>query len=98
MSSPSFEKETGANLAAQHDRSGVVTPSAFSVIDDKEKDHSPRISDVEARNGDLPSDLERVESSPYPKKFRLVSILVGLVLSIFLVALDMVSILIHIAF
>jgi hypothetical protein len=93
MSSPELMKETEANVASPNTHSGAVTPSAFSVVDEKDKEYSPRISsdDVRKRDSDIAVPLERIESSPYPKKFRLFSILLGLVLSIFLVALDMVS-------
>ena len=61
---------------------GTATPSNFSVLEDKEK----AIEDVDQKSVE---ELERVESSLYPSSRKLIGILIGVGLSIFLVALDM---------
>lgn len=63
---------------------GSVTPSDVSMMD--EKRHST--SDDERDENLTP--LEPVESSMYPSSWKLMSILLAIILSIFLVALDMV--------
>lgn len=67
-----------------------TTPSALSVMEEKgeqefEPDDFEKPSD--SKQGE---ELERAMSSEYPKAFRLITILVAVILSIFLVALDMV--------
>lgn len=80
----SDEKNLDAGLAApiQHNGLGTVTPSDMSFVDEKERNHH---SDEENEE-----ELRRVESSQYPSGLKMVSILLGIVLSMFLVALDMV--------
>jgi hypothetical protein len=69
--------------------SAIVAPSDFSVLEEKE--HS--VQDVDSKSQSTIDkneiDLERVESSLYPSNKKLIGILVGVGLSIFLVALDM---------
>ena len=65
---------------------GTATPSDFSVMDEKEQ----KIGDVDQKSrSSLDEDLQRVESSLYPSSRKLIGILIGVGLSIFLVALDM---------
>jgi len=76
-----------------HSMEGDVTPSDLSVMDEKEraaaaydgKSHSSDGESVYAEN-----ELQQVESSLYPSSWKLAGILIGVSLSIFLVALDMV--------
>jgi hypothetical protein len=83
-------------LAVPDDRS--ATPSSYSIADDKEKAIEPfpdegEDDDQGHENGDNSlGALERVESSQYPKSFKLLGIVVAICLAIFLVALDMVSV------
>jgi hypothetical protein len=77
--------ETGLAAPVHHNGVGSVTPSDMSFVDEKEKNHH---SDEE--NEDISEELQRVESAMYPSGLKMVSILVGVVLSMFLVALDMV--------
>jgi hypothetical protein len=83
----SDEKNLDAGLAVpvQHNGLGSVTPSDMSFVDEKERNHH---SDEEQE--DVSEELRRVESSQYPSGLKMVSILLGVVLSMFLVALDMV--------
>jgi hypothetical protein len=86
----SDRKSLEAGLAAPLPYNGVgsVTPSDMSFVDDKEKNHH---SDEE--NEDVAEELQRLESSVYPSGLKMFSILLGVILSMFLVALDMVSLL-----
>jgi hypothetical protein len=68
-----------------------VTPSDVSFTDEKEKPSRESEEDDNANHEQLQQELERVESSMYPTSLKLVSIMLAVVLSIFLVALDMVS-------
>jgi hypothetical protein len=87
-----MEKETEAKLGLPD---GVqlpesTTPSALSIMEDKGELGYERYDfdqEGDSRQGD---ELQRAISSEYPKAFRLISILVAVILSIFLVALDMV--------
>jgi hypothetical protein len=76
------------NLSIPNKELNSVTPSDMSFTDEKEKGNLE--SDDETPE-QLQQELERVESSLYPTSFKLFSILLAVVLSIFLVALDMVS-------
>jgi hypothetical protein len=80
-----------ANLSAPNKEFSSVTPSDMSFID--EKDKATQDSDDDNNNDEQQpqQELERVESSMYPTSFKLVSILVAVMLSMLLVALDMVS-------
>jgi len=83
----SDRKEIGPGLGVpdQEKDVGSVTPSVMSFADEKGPDaHS------EEENEDVSRDLQRVESSQYPSGLKMLSILVGVALSVFLVALDMV--------
>jgi len=62
-----------------------TTPSAMSIMEEKGEQQS------EHDDFEQGEDLQRAISSEYPKAFRLITILVAVILSIFLVALDMVS-------
>ncbi len=80
-------KET---LAAENGPS--FTPSNASLMEEKVEAQPHHDKNLEG--GDAHQDgaaLERVESSMYPSSFKLASILVAVSMSIFLVALDMVS-------
>jgi hypothetical protein len=76
--------EAGLTAPVQNNGLESVTPSDMSFVDEKEKNHH---SDEEME--DVSPDLQRVESSQYPSGLKMVSILMGVVLSMFLVALDM---------
>jgi hypothetical protein len=79
-----------SHLSAANKEFTSVTPSDVSFVD--EKDKSAQESDDDNNNDQQPQhELERVESSMYPTSFKLVSILVAIMLSMLLVALDMVS-------
>jgi hypothetical protein len=70
---------------------GSVTPSDVSIMDEKDGlDGQFEKVDVEPDDDEQRGELERVESSLYPTAWKLVSILIAVSLSIFLVALDMV--------
>lgn len=92
MSNPIRDEKLHAPESA-HSLGGDVTPSDVSVMDEKDRaaaayDSKRHSSDGESVHAD--NDLARVESSLYPSSWKLVGILVGVSLSIFLVALDMV--------
>lgn len=70
--------------ARQQEELGAFTPSEKSFVDEKEQ---PRHTDEEKEDGT--KGLDRVESSVYPSGLKMFSILLGVVLSMFLVALDM---------
>lgn len=82
----SEQKNLHAGLVApvKHDGLRSVTPSDMSFVDEKEKNHH---SDEEQE--DISEELQRVESSMYPSGLKMFSILLGVVLTMFLVALDM---------
>jgi hypothetical protein len=86
------------NLAApEKEFNNSVTPSDMSFVDEKEKatqdsDDDNNVNNNVDNHDELPKqDLERVESSMYPTSFKLASILIAIMLSMLLVALDMVS-------
>ncbi len=68
-----------------------VTPSALSIMEEKGELESEREGFDEASDSKQGEELQRAISSEYPKAFRLITILVAVILSIFLVALDMVG-------
>ena len=74
--------ETGVAPSTQ----GTATPSEFSVMDEKERNVD---SVDEKAQEEIGTELTPVESSPYPSTKKLVGILVGVSLSMFLVSLDM---------
>jgi hypothetical protein len=84
MSSP--EKLPTSDSKVEPSFNGATTPSDFSVMEEKEQAMADE--DVQSRKS-LDNSLQRVESSPYPSSRKLVGILVGVALSIFLVSLDM---------
>jgi hypothetical protein len=67
-----------------------ATPSALSIMDEK-AEHGSEHEDFDQPDTKQGDELQRAISSEYPKAFRLITILVAVILSIFLVALDMVS-------
>lgn len=80
--------EAGLATPVHSNGVGTVTPSDMSFIDEKEKNNH---SDEE--NEDVSEGLQPIESAMYPSGLKMVSILLGVVLSMFLVALDMVRLL-----
>jgi hypothetical protein len=86
MSAP---QDPEAKLAVPGSNTGLgsVTPSDLSFTDEKERGHVHSDDEDETAH----EELQRVESSQYPTSFKLIGILLGVILSIFLVALDMVS-------
>ena len=66
-----------------------TTPSALSIMDEKREQQSEH-DDFDQVDAKQEEELQRAISSEYPKAFRLITILVAVILSIFLVALDMV--------
>jgi hypothetical protein len=82
---------TDPTLAVPNKEFNSVTPSDVSFMDEKEKPGRDSEDDNSNNHDKLQQELERVESSMYPTSFKLFSILLAVVLSIFLVALDMVS-------
>ncbi|KAF2435063.1 major facilitator superfamily transporter [Tothia fuscella] len=78
--------EPEKNLGVPNAHGGSVTPSDVSVFDEKEKNAEALRDDGNA-SGKL--DLAPAESAMYPTSFKLFSILLAVVLSIFLVSLDM---------
>jgi hypothetical protein len=83
------EPEASLNIPKEY---GSVTPSDVSIMDEKEKMDDKERNGSEDGDATPKPDLEQVESSAYPTSFKLFSILLAVVLSIFLVALDMVRI------
>lgn len=73
-----------APIRQQHEGLGSVTTSDMSFVDEKQQNHH---SDEEKE--DISEELERVESSVYPSGLKMFSIMLGVVLTMFLVALDM---------
>lgn len=84
----SSEPEANLNVPKEY---GSVTPSDVSVMDEKERMDEKEGRASEDNDATPNEDLEQVMSSAYPTSFKLFSILLAVVLSIFLVALDMVS-------
>jgi hypothetical protein len=82
------EPEAHLNIPKEY---GSVTPSDISIMDEKEKMDENEKRASEDDTAPPKPDLELVESSAYPTSLKLFSILLAVVLSIFLVALDMVS-------
>ncbi|QDS72672.1 hypothetical protein FKW77_002901 [Venturia effusa] len=81
----SDQKHLDAGLAApSRQQEGSVTPSDMSFVDEKEQHHH---NDEEKE--DESGELERVESSVYPSGWKMLSIMLGVALAMFLVALDM---------
>jgi len=67
-----------------------ATPSALSIMEEKERQEVDRDDSEHEGDPKQGEELQRAISSEYPKAFRLVTILVAVILSVFLVALDMV--------
>jgi hypothetical protein len=86
-----IEKETEAKLSISDgtELHESTTPSALSIMEEKGEQQSEYDFD-QVENPKQGEELERAISSEYPKAFRLITILVAVILSIFLVALDMV--------
>ena len=86
-----IEKETEAKLSIPDGTQlpESTTSSALSIMKEKGEQQSEHDFD-QAENPKQGEELERAISSEYPKAFRLITILVAVILSIFLVALDMV--------
>lgn len=77
--------DTGlAPIRQKHEGLASATPSDMSFVDEKEQS---RHSGEEKE--DVAVELERVESSVYPSGLKMFSIMLGVVLTMFLVALDM---------
>ena len=68
-----------------------TTPSALSIMEEKGELSFEREDSDEAAGAKQGEELQRAISSEYPTAFRLITILVAVILSIFLVALDMVG-------
>lgn len=84
------QKSFEAGLAAPLQDNGLssVTPSDMSFVDEKERNHHGDQEQEDIQEDNL-EELQRVESSMYPSGLKMFSILLGVVLTVFLVALDM---------
>ena len=76
----------GLELPLEKEDPTSATPSNLSVLDAAENNNATDKENTTA------ADLARVVSSEYPTQAKLIVILLAVVLSVFLVALDMVRI------
>ncbi|KIW01423.1 uncharacterized protein PV09_07185 [Verruconis gallopava] len=78
---PDTQQVQGSNRSA--------TPSTFSILEEKDQTHGEVQGKLSSNYEEDSPNLQRVESNPYPTTTKLVSILIGVSLAVFLVSLDM---------